>query len=57
MRTTRRSHLPPQVRWFTCPVCGALNPATKAEGRAHRGHIKTMYCYRCREERDQEQTD
>ena len=57
MRSTRRSHKPPQIRYFRCLVCGAQNPATKCQGRTSPGHIKTMYCFRCREDRDQEQMD
>lgn len=57
MRTTRRTHNPCQVRHFTCLVCGATNPATKTRGRTPRGHIKTMWCWCCQAETDQEQTD
>ena len=57
MRSTRRTHTVPQVRHFTRPVCGAVNPATNCKGRTPRGHIKTMYCYRCRKNQNQEQTD
>ena len=53
-RTTRRGYRPPQIRHFRCLTCGARNVATKMQGKTYPGHIKTMYCYRCRKERDQE---
>lgn len=56
-RTSRRRSRPPQVRYFRCTECGAVNVATKIQGFTLRGHIKTMYCYRCRTDRDQEQFD
>lgn len=56
-RTTRRGYRPPQIRHFRCLTCGARNVATKMQGKTYPGHIKTMYCYRCRKERDQEQTE
>lgn len=46
-----------QKRIFRCPECGALIPALKAKSPTQTGHIKTMYCYVCREERDFEQIE
>ena len=45
------------VRTFVCPVCGAVVPATKTQGITVAGHIKTMWCYSCREVRDFLQVD
>lgn len=56
-RPSRYSLQRPQVRIFRCPVCGTLNPATKYKGRTNPGHIKTMWCYHCKAETDQEQID
>ena len=53
----RRSKIPPQKRLFRCPVCGALSPATKQFGRTEPGHIKCMWCWRCKEETDHIQID
>lgn len=40
----------PQVRWFRCQVCGYVAPATKGRGpRTGAGHVKHMWCIRCRE--------
>ena len=39
----------PQVRWFRCAVCGEKAPAAKGKGaRTSPGHIKHMWCIRCR---------
>lgn len=46
-----------QKRWFRCPVCGELAPATKRNGRTRPGHIKTMYCCQCQDTRDFEQIE
>ena len=42
------------MRQFCCVVCGAVVPATKTyhRGLTRNGHIKTMYCYRCRKVTD-----
>jgi len=45
----------PQVRYFRCTVCDAVMPATKWRGTTTAGHVKTMYCYRCRQRTDQVQ--
>lgn len=57
MKWRRRSRKPPQVRIFQCPVCGKLTPATKRKGRTVAGHIKTMYCFGCKDIRDMVQID
>lgn len=57
MKLRRRSRRPPQIRLFRCPVCGKLTPATKIKGQTAAGHIKTMYCYGCKEIRDTVQID
>ena len=59
---SRRVHHPHDyhrviVRTFICPVCGAVVPATKTQGITVAGHIKTMWCYSCREVRDFLQVD
>lgn len=56
-RPSRKTRLYPQVRHFTCTVCGVSSPATKWRGHTHPGHIKTMYCFRCRRDTDHIQTD
>jgi len=56
MNVLKRCRRTTQVRLFACPVCGARKPATKRAGRkTEAGHIKTMWCFCCREERDFEQ--
>ena len=35
-------------RIFRCNVCGATFPATKTKGATHYGHIKDMYCFKCK---------
>lgn len=50
---TRRARTYPQVRYFVCTVCGSRTPATKWKGKTVAGHVKTMYCYRCRKITDQ----
>ena len=57
MRPRRKSRNPPQVRLFQCPSCGRFVPATKMKSRTVIGHIKTMYCFFCREEQDFIQVD
>ena len=44
-------------RYFRCPVCGAETPAPCTRRKTLPGHIKTMYCYVCRETRDFEQVE
>lgn len=46
-----------RVRYFKCPVCGTVVTATKMDGLSPPGHIKTMYCWKCKEERDHIQFD
>lgn len=46
-----------RLRYFKCPICGAVNTAPKTEGLTHKGHIKTMYCFMCKRETDQIQID
>ena len=46
-----------QVRYFRCPVCGEVSPATKRIGKTKIGHIKTMFCCWCGEVRDFEQIE
>lgn len=38
-------------RVFKCPVCGDKRICLKRRNTAV-GHIKTMYCYVCKEDRD-----
>ena len=47
-RPNRRTIQRPQLRDMVCPVCGTVTTVTKTKGRTHPGHIKTMYCYRCK---------
>ena len=51
----KRRHF--SIRHFRCPECGAVFPVSKMVRRTGGGHIKTMYCYKCRAERDFEQID
>lgn len=37
-----------QMRRFQCPVCGCIQYASKLKNRTSEGHIKTMYCFKCR---------
>lgn len=46
-----------RVRYFKCPVCGVVVTATKTDGSSYTGHIKTMYCYKCKVDRDYIQFD
>jgi len=39
------------IRRFKCPVCGADATAPKLSMTGN-GHIKTMYCPVCKQERD-----
>lgn len=48
----RKSARAIQIRMFECPECGAVVPATKTRFKTKVGHIKTMYCYRCRKATD-----
>ena len=43
------------IRQFKCPLCGTEITAPKTS-RTGNGHIKTMYCPVCREQRDFIQT-
>lgn len=54
MKTRHRSKDLRKVRkrYFRCPVCGEVRPATKVHGMTQPGHIKTMYCCWCMEVRD-----
>lgn len=38
-----------QHRIFVCQICGEEAPAGKIRGKTSPGHIKHMYCIRCRE--------
>lgn len=46
-----------QVRYFKCPECETVVPATKTRHRTSVGHIKTMYCYVCQKTTDHEQIE
>ena len=47
-----------QMRLFRCEECGTVAPATKRRNkRTAIGHIKTMWCYVCREVRDHVQIE
>ena len=39
------------IRRFKCPVCGADATAPKLS-RTGNGHVKTMYCHVCKEQRN-----
>lgn len=54
---SHKDALPIQVRYFKCPVCGTVAPATKTRHKTSKGHIKTMYCYVCKEITNHEQTE
>lgn len=42
-----------EMRLFRCPECERTIKAAKTKGRmTAAGHIKTMYCPFCKEERD-----
>lgn len=53
----KRVFLPKQIRTFQCPECGAVVSAPKYKTRTNAGHVKTMYCYRCKADRDFIQVD
>ena len=57
MRYRNKDPRKTQKRLFRCPVCGEVAPATKRSGKTRPGHIKTMYCCQCREDRDFEQIE
>lgn len=46
-----------RLRYFRCPVCGTVSTAPKTDGWSHTGHIKTMWCWVCKAERDHVQID
>lgn len=48
---------PLDIRTFVCPVCGVVIPACKYKNVTRAGHVKTMYCFKCREVRDFVQVD
>ena len=41
-----------QNRHFRCPDCGTRLTASKIHGKDRQGHVKTMYCPTCRQDRD-----
>lgn len=45
------------MRRFRCPECGTMMSAAKVERRATKGHVKTMYCWVCKGDRDFVQVD
>ncbi len=45
------------LRYFKCPTCGSMFTAPIARKSTHAMHVKTMYCYVCKTERDFLQTD
>ena len=45
------------LRRFRCPECGAVLTATKHIARTGDGHVKTMWCFTCKMERDFIQID
>jgi hypothetical protein len=47
----RRSKKPPVYRLFCCPVCCETITIPKRRKTAV-GHVKTMWCWRCRTVRD-----
>lgn len=46
-----------RLRYFKCPECGTVTTAPKTDGLSHVGHIKTMWCYVCKADRDHVQID
>lgn len=46
-----------QIRYFKCSSCGTIVTASKYRNRTANGHIKTMYCYICREDKEFVQYD
>lgn len=46
-----------QHRWFRCTVCGTEMDMPKRFGRTYEGHVKTAYCYRCKDIVDWVQTE
>lgn len=38
------------IRIFKCSQCGMTFPASKTKGVSHYGHLKHMYCYKCKKE-------
>lgn len=46
-----RKRNPPQIRDFRCQVCGQMVQATKKDSRrTSPGHIKHMWCIKCKKE-------
>lgn len=46
-----------QKRLFVCQICGNVTPATKRLGTTREGHVKTMWCWKCRKETDHIQAE
>ena len=51
--STRKRHFkrvrhPLNMRYFRCTVCGADTPAPNHRRITAPGHIKTMWCYKCK---------
>ena len=45
-------------RYFRCPVCGVVITAPKQMSyQSRKGHIKTLYCYKCKCDRQFEMWD
>lgn len=41
------------IRYFKCPECSVIITAPKSKSKgSEKGHIKTMYCYKCKQKRD-----
>ena len=45
------------LRYLRCPACALVLTATKVKGVTDRGHIKDLYCPKCRAVRKFEQFD
>lgn len=46
-----------QKRVFECTECGTKVQATKTRHKTSAGHIKTMYCYKCKKTTDHVQIE
>jgi len=45
----RRNPRRVQMRDFQCAVCGNVSTAPKVKRKTGDGHVKHMYCWRCRQ--------
>nr|DAG39597.1 MAG TPA: Putative zinc ribbon domain [Bacteriophage sp.] len=50
MGVRQKKRIRPAIRIFECQECGFRQPATKWRGTSNAGHVKDMYCVRCKKD-------